>query len=92
LRGQELKLRHLAAAEADRETIMRNFISGQYDRPVRVVAFKQHGGWSRDVWEDIPCEVLHRACDADEVLTEGTRGWHVTAGKEAAAGTVCEAP
>ena len=43
-------------AAADRETIIRNFISGQYETPVRVVAFNTAEGWSRDVSEDIAHE------------------------------------
>ena len=60
-------------AAADRETIIRNFISGQYKTPVRVVAFNTAEGWSRDVSEDIAHEVLDRAHKADETLTEGTK-------------------
>jgi hypothetical protein len=73
------------AAEADRETIIRNFISGQYDTPMRVVAFNTAEGWSRDVSEDIAYEVLDQAYDADEVLTEGTKSFidhHVTPGEK----------
>jgi hypothetical protein len=39
--------------EADRETTIRNFISGQYSNALRVVAFNTAEGWSRDVSEDI---------------------------------------
>jgi len=35
--------------EADRETTIRNFISGQYSNALRVVAFNTAEGWSRDV-------------------------------------------
>jgi hypothetical protein len=60
-------------AEADRGTIIRKFIPGQYQTPVRVVAFNTAEGWSRDVSEDVAYEVLDRAHDADETLTEGTK-------------------
>jgi hypothetical protein len=60
-------------AAPDRETIIRNFISGQYETPVRVVAFNTAEGWSRNVSEDIAHEVLDRAHKADETLTEGTK-------------------
>jgi hypothetical protein len=53
-----------APAEADRETIIRNFLSGQYSNALRVVAFNTAEGWSRDVSEDIAGEVLERAFDA----------------------------
>jgi hypothetical protein len=44
------------AAEADRETIIRNFISGQYESPGRVVAFNTAGraGRRRAVSVDRP--------------------------------------
>jgi hypothetical protein len=70
-------------AEADRETIIRNFISGQYEKALRVVAFNTAEGWSRDVSEDIAGEVLDRAFDADDNLGENTKRFidrHVTAG------------
>ena len=43
-------------AEADREAIIRNFISGQYSNALCVVAFNTAEGWSRDVSEDIANE------------------------------------
>jgi hypothetical protein len=60
-------------AEADRETIVRNFITGQYSDAIRVVAFNTAEGWSRDVSEDIALEILQRAFDADQVVGEDTR-------------------
>src|SRR5271170_6309143 len=57
-----------AADEADRETVIRNFIGGQYSDALRVVAFNTAEGWSRDVSEDIAGEVLDRAFDADGTL------------------------
>jgi hypothetical protein len=35
--------------EVDRETIIRNIINGQYEKPVRVVAFNTAEGWS--MWD-----------------------------------------
>jgi hypothetical protein len=62
-----------ALDEADLETIVRNFIAGEYDSALRVVAFNAAEGWSRDVSEDIAGEIVDRAYDADETLTEGTK-------------------
>jgi hypothetical protein len=59
-------------AEADRETIIRNFLSGQYSRPLRVVAFNVDEHWCRDVSEDIAVEVLERATATDHDLPEAT--------------------
>jgi hypothetical protein len=38
-------------AKADRETIIRNFLTGQYGNALRVVAFNTAEGWSWDVSE-----------------------------------------
>jgi hypothetical protein len=62
-----------ALDESDLETIIRNFIAGEYDSAPRVVAFNAAEGWSRDVSEDIAGEIIDRASDADEPLTEGTQ-------------------
>jgi hypothetical protein len=72
-------------AEADRETIIRNFLTGQYSNALRVVAFNTAEGWSRDVSEDIADELLQRACDADENLGADTKRFidrHVTPGEK----------
>jgi hypothetical protein len=72
-------------AEADREPIIRNFLSGQYANPLRVMAFNTAEGWSRDVSEDIAGEVLKRAFDADDNLLEGTKRFidrYVTPGEK----------
>jgi hypothetical protein len=37
-----------ALDEADLETIIRNFIAGEYDSALRVVAFNAAEGWSHD--------------------------------------------
>jgi hypothetical protein len=74
-----------AADEADRETVIRNFIGGQYSDALRVIAFNTAEGWSRDVSEDIADEVFDRAYDADETLSDGTGRFidrHVTPGEK----------
>jgi hypothetical protein len=60
-------------AEANRETIIRNFLTGQYSNALRVVAFNTAEGWSRDVSEDIAGEVLERALNADDNLGEDAK-------------------
>jgi hypothetical protein len=70
-------------AEADRETIIRNFLTSQYSDALHVVAFNTAEGWSRD--EDIAGEVLDRASDADDNLSEDTKRFidrHVTPGEK----------
>ena len=41
----------------DLETMIIDLITGQYDRPVRVIAFE---GWSADVSEDVAREIMRR--------------------------------
>jgi hypothetical protein len=80
--------------EADRETVIRNFLSGQYGNALRVIAFNAAEGWSQDVSEDVAHEVLDRTYDADDTLSEATKRFidrHVTPGREAATGTVGKA-
>ena len=48
-------------AQADEATIVENILSGQYSRPLRVVAFNTAQGWSRDVTEDIAVAVVSKA-------------------------------
>src|SRR3981081_2331773 len=48
-------------AEADRETIISNFLTGQYYKPLNVVAFNLGEGWVSDVAEDIARELIARA-------------------------------
>jgi hypothetical protein len=60
-------------AESDRESIIRNFLTGQYGNAVRVVAFNAAEGWSRDVSEDIVGELLERAFDSNDSLSDDTK-------------------
>jgi hypothetical protein len=52
--------REAAEADATLETIIDDLLTGQFNNPVRVVAFNTLEGWSRDVSEDIPREALRR--------------------------------
>jgi hypothetical protein len=45
---------------SDLETTISDLISGQYDNPVRVVAFNTSERWSEDVSEDIAREIMRR--------------------------------
>jgi hypothetical protein len=51
----------------DRETLIRGLLTGEYERPVRIVAFNPAEGWSRDVTLDIADEVRRRYLECDEV-------------------------
>jgi hypothetical protein len=60
-------------AKADENTIIENFIGGEYSCPVRVVAFNTAEGWSRDVTEDIARAVADRARSQWSTLTTPTQ-------------------
>jgi hypothetical protein len=52
---------------ANRTMLVRNLLDGQYDSPVRIVAFNTTEGWSRDVTVDIADELRRRYVEFDEV-------------------------
>lgn len=49
------------SCSSDRETLIGDMLDGQYEEPVRIVAFNTAQGWSRDVTEEIARE-LHQHC------------------------------
>jgi hypothetical protein len=69
---------------ADRETLIRSLIDGQYDHPVRIVAFNTAQGWSRDVSTEIAREVGQRAKAQGEELTGPVRQFVDWGAREAA--------
>src|SRR3569833_4705868 len=54
-------------------TVVENILTGQYDRPLEVVAFSVDEGWARDVSEDIAGLVVERARAQQRSFGEGTR-------------------
>jgi hypothetical protein len=46
----------------DLKTVIQDLLSGQYNNPIRVVAFNRAERWSEDVSEDVARE-LRRRCD-----------------------------
>ena len=52
--------------QADRQTVLANLLSGQYERPLRIVAFNTTEGWARDVTGEIAGEALRNA-DQDDL-------------------------
>jgi hypothetical protein len=48
----------------DLETVIQDLLSGQYNNPIRVVAFNTEERWSEDVSEDVAHE-LRRRCDLE---------------------------
>jgi len=59
--------RETEVENADRETLIRDLLDGQYSHPVRIVAFNSAEGWSRDVTVDIADELRRRYVELDDV-------------------------
>ena len=55
------------SGSADRETLIRALVDGQYRNPVRIVAFNTAAGWSRDVTVEIADELRRRYVEFGEV-------------------------
>jgi hypothetical protein len=58
--------RETEVERADLETIITDLMSGQFNDPIRVVAFNTLEHWSDDVSEDIATEIQTR-CDIEGV-------------------------
>jgi hypothetical protein len=58
--------RETDADNADRETLIRDLVEGQYRHPVRIVVNTAEG-WSRDVTMDIADELRRRYIEFGEV-------------------------
>src|SRR5262245_24040664 len=58
---------------ADLESLIEDFLSGEFSNPVRVVAFNTTEGWARDVSEDIAWKVLNRTATEGHELPRATR-------------------
>ena len=71
-----LVLDHFGIGRVRRETdetdanwtkLMQDLLDGQYDEPVRIVAFNTAEGWSRDVTDEIARELRKRCADRGEI-------------------------
>jgi hypothetical protein len=51
--------REISDGEANEATIIDWIVEGQFDNPLRVVAFNTEEGWSRDVTREIATKLLH---------------------------------
>ena len=52
--------RETDSAQCDRETTLQDLSTGQYNDPVRIVAFNIQEGWSRDVSSEFAVELQRR--------------------------------
>ena len=59
-------------ATADARSVVRDLIQGQYNKPVRVVAFNTEEGWARDVSTEIARSVVEVTETQDRRLGRST--------------------
>src|SRR5260221_13062978 len=59
--------------EVDRDNIIRNMMSGEYDHPLHVIAVNPAKGWARDVSEDIARALVETAVRGGQSLPPGTQ-------------------
>ena len=65
----------ISEERADLETVIADLMSGQYDNPVRVVAFNVADHWAKDVSEDIAREIMRRLGLAGDELQSSLEGF-----------------
>ena len=58
--------------KTDEKTVIADMLSGQFNGPLRVVAFNTAEGWARDVSEDI-AKAVANSVRYESDLPEGTR-------------------
>jgi hypothetical protein len=56
-------------------SVVDDLLTGQFNNPVRVVAFNTAEGWSRDVSEDVAWEALNRVAKEGKSLPAPTRSF-----------------
>ena len=58
--------------EANEATMIRWIVQGQFERPVRVIAFNTDEGWSRDVSREIALQLLDLSREGTSLNTGTT--------------------
>jgi hypothetical protein len=66
--------------QADGETLVQFLKEGQFNNPVRIVAFNTAGDWSKDVTEEIAQEIQDGADRPGGQLPPGLRVYRVQPG------------
>ena len=62
-------------AGASREDVIDDLLTGQFNHPLRIIAFNTTEGWSRDVSEDIAWELTRRVTGDQNPLTGSARAF-----------------
>jgi len=65
--------RETAEEGADRESLIRDLMGGQYNNPVRIVCFNTAQGTSRDATSEIAQEIQDRVSRKAEEISPGLR-------------------
>jgi hypothetical protein len=65
--------RETAEEAADFNTVVDDLIAGQFNNPIRVIAFNVSEGWSRDVSDHVAWELLKRVAKKDKPLGRAAR-------------------
>jgi len=65
--------REVAEDAADFNTVVDDLMAGQFNHPIRVIAFNISEGWSRDVLDRVARELLERAAKEDLPLGRPAR-------------------
>ena len=55
--------RETAEEAADFNTVVDDLMAGQFNHPIRVIAFNLSEGWSRDVSDHVAREILNRVTE-----------------------------
>jgi hypothetical protein len=67
-------------SQADLQTVIADLLSGQYRRPLRVVAVNTANGWMGDVTAEIARKVLSHAAELDGEMPAAVRDFVERAG------------
>ena len=62
-------------AGASRADVIDDLLTGQFNNPLRVIAFNTAEGWARDVSEDMAWELTRRVTAEQKPLTGSTRAF-----------------
>ena len=65
--------RETAEEAADFNSVVDDLIAGQFNNPVRVIAFNLSEGWSRDVSDHVAWELLNRVAKEHMPLARAAR-------------------
>jgi hypothetical protein len=74
-RQQGRVFRETEVQRTDLETVIADLVSGQYNDPIRVVAFNTAERWAEDVSEDVAREIRRRADLANEDLSSAVESF-----------------